>query len=428
MNKRKFGMRYLNITQGRFSSYSHKYLNAYDLAGEDTGIDKYVTFNELEVVGVLPYSSTGFANTVLFYDEENDVTLAFSHCNFIPAVCSVGNKIQSGITIYYEGTTGNVTGNHIHLEIGKGKQRTKTKINNIWQLKDLINIEDYFYIDDTYTTILNDDVYEFEIEGGELMEFKEGYQNLTYLDRTVNVYKQSFENIGLLSAIETGVENYKAVQTIDKIDNDFFHYAKVNCGFFNLTSGEHYGVEQGFDNDFAPKQDGLLCLYIDKENKPHYLKSSEYWLTRNDVILAFTPKAVLRHEGVDLSVVSTSYNPNLYQRTTNTLLLYLPDGKYAFMTTKGDLNLYECRDFAKQYGAVGIYALDGGNSTQMIVKGSKVQYTARKIANALTFYLEQLPSTDKPAKEDPEEELNKLKEENATLKQKLTEIDEIIKR
>lgn len=63
MIKRKFGMRYLNISQGRYNSFSHKNLNAYDLAGEDSGIDRFVTFNELEVVGILPYKTTGFANT-----------------------------------------------------------------------------------------------------------------------------------------------------------------------------------------------------------------------------------------------------------------------------------------------------------------------------------------------------------------------------
>ena len=112
MIKRKFGMRYLNISQGRFNSFSHKNLNAYDLAGEDSGIDRFITFNELEVIGILPYKTTGFANTVLFYDKDNDVTLAMSHCNNI-------NFLEKGLvlypedTIYYEGTTGKATGKMI---------------------------------------------------------------------------------------------------------------------------------------------------------------------------------------------------------------------------------------------------------------------------------------------------------------------------
>lgn len=36
MNKRKFGMRVLNISQSRFGTYSHKNLNTYDLTGSDS--------------------------------------------------------------------------------------------------------------------------------------------------------------------------------------------------------------------------------------------------------------------------------------------------------------------------------------------------------------------------------------------------------
>ena len=65
--------------------------------------------------------------------------------------------------------------NHIHLEIGKGRQTTKTKINSSeWGLKDWINIEDYFYIDEEYTTILNSP-YDFT-KGVDNMNFIEGYQ------------------------------------------------------------------------------------------------------------------------------------------------------------------------------------------------------------------------------------------------------------
>lgn len=37
--KRKFGMACLNISQGKYSGYSHATINAYDLAGMDTRID-----------------------------------------------------------------------------------------------------------------------------------------------------------------------------------------------------------------------------------------------------------------------------------------------------------------------------------------------------------------------------------------------------
>ena len=110
MIKRKFGMACLNISQGRYGGYSHKNLNAYDLCGMDNGIDRFRTFNDVTVIGIHEYSRTGFANTICFYDEVNDVTLAMTHVNSIPKGCYVGKVYHSGDTIYFEGTKGNATG------------------------------------------------------------------------------------------------------------------------------------------------------------------------------------------------------------------------------------------------------------------------------------------------------------------------------
>ena len=409
MIKRKFGMRYLNISQGRFNSFSHKNLNAYDLCGEDSGIDRFVTFNELEVIGILPYKTTGFANTVLFYDKDNDVTLAMSHCNNINFL-EKGLVLYPNDTIYYEGTTGKATGNHVHLEIGKGRQTTKTKINSSeWGLKDWINIEDYFYIDEEYTTILNSP-YEFT-KGVDNMNFIEGYQKLSWIGVPMHTYlMKSDQSIGMMSALQTGKENYEARATIDKIDNELIH-CKVNCNFFDLNNGQHYGVEQSFENDFAPKQESWLCLYIDKEGTPHICLSSDYWLTKNDVILACSPFAILRHEGNDVEFTSSAANVNLNSTSNKTMLLYMGDGKYAFVVTGTGLTYYQCRNFAKAYGALGVYFLDGGGSSQMIMNGTKILYTGRAIANVLTFYKTVEPQPVPPIEEPTEQMIEFTKDE-----------------
>ena len=400
MIKRKFGMRYLNISQGRYNSFSHKNLNAYDLAGEDSGIDRFVTFNELEVIGILPYKTTGFANTVLFYDKDNDVTFAMSHCNNINFL-EKGLVLYPNDTIYYEGTTGKATGNHIHLEIGKGRQTTKTKINSSeWGLKDWINIEDYFYIDDEYTTILNSP-YEFS-KGVDNMNFIKGYQKLSWIGVPMYTYlMKDDQSIGMMSALQTGKENYEARATIDKIDNELIHYCKINCNFFDLNNGQHYGVEQSFENDFAPKQESWLCLYIDKNHEPHCTPSSDYWLAKDDVILACSPFAILRHEGKDVEFTSSAAKVDLNSTSNKTMLLYMGNGKYAFVVTGTGLTYYQCRNFAKAYGALGVYFLDGGGSSQMIMNGTKVLYTGRAIANVLTFYKTVVSQPVVPPIEEP---------------------------
>lgn len=424
MIKRKFGMRFLNITQGRFNSFSHKNLNAYDLAGEDSGIDRFVTFNELEVIGILPYKTTGFANTVLFYDKDNDVTLAMSHCNNI-AFLQVGQIMHCGDYIYYEGTTGKATGNHIHLEIGKGRQTTKTKINSSeWGLKDWINIEDYFYIDEEYTTILNSP-YEFT-KGVDNMNFIEGYQKLSWIGVPMYTYlMKTDQSIGMMSALQTGKENYEARATIDKIDNELIHYCKVNCNFFDLNNGQHYGVEQSFENDFAPKQESWYALYIDKDGVPHYSLSSDYWLSKNDVILACSPFAILRHDGVDLELTSSAANVNLNSTSNKTMLLYMGEGKYAFVVTGTGLTYYQCRNFAKAYGALGVYFLDGGGSSQMIMNGTKILYTGRAIANVLTFYKTVEPQPVPPIEEPTEQMIEFTKDEYNQL---ISDLKDIVSR
>lgn len=151
MIKRQFGMKVLNITQGRYGTYSHKGLNAYDLGSIADVVEYFYAPCNLLVTGVLEYKKTGFANTVLFYDVENNVTLALTHIDNLMDKHKVGTVIESGSVMYASGTKGNATGKHIHLEIGSGKQYTKSKVNGVWQLKNLINIEDYFYINEQFT-------------------------------------------------------------------------------------------------------------------------------------------------------------------------------------------------------------------------------------------------------------------------------------
>ena len=263
----------------------------------------------------------------------------------------------------------------------------------------------------------------------ELGDVKVGFNNkfnvLSHNGQTIKVYVQQDDmDIGLMSA--AGSPDYKALQTIDKIDNDLEHWCKVNCNYFIMTSGndygQHLGVEQSFTMDLAPKDDGYLVVWIDKENKIHWDKSSNYWLSKDDVKLAFTPSAVMLADGQELSVYSASLGDKRSIANTQTLLLQCADGKYAFAVVTGSLNLYQCRDFAKSYGCTFMCAMDSGGSSQMIREGLKEVYTGRAIANVLTFYKvinqvdpEPTPDPDPTPEEPSQEEIEKLKAENVEL-------------
>lgn len=383
MIKRKFGMTCLNISQGRYNAYSHKNNNAYDLCGIDSGIDKFTTFNDLYCLNFQSYKSTGFGNTVLYYDKDNDVTLAFTHSNVTS--WKVGQTYKSGEVIYYEGTTGKATGNHIHLEIGKGKQTKKAYFKDIklWKLKDEINIEDYFYIDKSYTTIKNDKGYLFsytqEVAKKDTMSIKEGYQEIVYNNHKIHVYKQlDIQDIGMMSA--------DTVKTIDKIDDNHVHYCKINANYFNLSTGEHYGVEQSFTLDNAPKSEKYIALYVDNNNEIHYELSNNYWLSKSEVKFAMTPFCVLLDNGKDVDVISTAYGDKRNTKNSQTLLMQLSDKRYCFAIVVSGMTPYDCRTWAKSIGATFLACFDSGGSSQMIVNGTKKVYTGRALPNVLTFY------------------------------------------
>lgn len=457
MKKRKFGMAVLTISQGRYNAYSHKYVNAYDLSGMDAGIDRYRAYYDLTVIGVHPYASTGFANTVHFYDAENDVTLAMTHCNSIPSGCVVGHVFHSGETIYYEGTqpargATKPTGNHIHLEIGKGRQPSKSKnAHGVYELRNTINIEDYFYLDKAYTTVKNDGGYAFSFSEEEsepvTQEIPLGYSTRAWNGNLVHLYRQNVKNreIGMMSA--SGADLMKAVQDITDIDDDRVHYAKINCNYFINVSGarygEHLGVEQSPTVNAVPRQgNNYLAFWIDKENQPHYDYSSNYWLEPSDVKLACTPACIMLFDGNDEDIISVGLGDKRNTASTQTVLMRMPeDGSYVFCVTgTANFNAYNCRQMAKDLGSDLCVLFDSGGSSQMVADGKAVVHTGRKIPNVLTIYA-------KPAEEPaegggngeteqggtvthPDEnealkaQIEALQKENETLKEQVKDLEE----
>ncbi|MFV0551064.1 MAG: N-acetylmuramoyl-L-alanine amidase family protein [Anaerorhabdus sp.] len=229
-----------------------------------------------------------------------------------------------------------------------------------------------------------------EATGGEgVGNFKEGYQSLSLLGSIVHVYKKKLvQKLGMMSA--EGSIPERAVQNIDKIDNEFIHWCKINCGYFEMENkaiyGQHYGVEQSFTNDFAPKQNDWLVAWLDKDNSMHYDTANNYWLWKKDVQCAFSPAVIMSCDGkIELVSKAVGYS-KVTNKTTQSVLIELPGKEYVFAVFTGNVNLLQVRDFAKSYGAVMLYALDSGGSAQMISEGAKKRYTGRAIPNVLTFF------------------------------------------
>ena len=448
------GMRTINVTQGNYSNYTHKGINALDLAGEDSGKDVWRAKNLWKCVNVLPYDTTGFANTCLFSpcDEQGNLvnintpngikslTIALTHDNLIRVV---KNGIYSGDDfIYMEGTKGNASGNHIHAEACFSFVNSKVKLTgnqyyggSTWVLPNAVPLHEALFLLDGYNRIVNDGGYDWktvssiEYEEKE-MEFKEGYQEVYFKGVKAHAYKlKEGQKLGLMSAVVPDKENWQAVATIQNIDNSKIHYCKINANRFVMATGEHIGVEQSFENDFAPKQDAFIALWQSKDGSFGFTDADEYWDTKDNVNFACSPDVVLMKDNEVLKYIAKGVeSTRLTQRTQQSLLIVLKDNSIVLAVTEA-ISLNDVVDVLKGT-AKDIYAFDGGGSAQMIVNGEKKQYTGRAISCVITAYKDSLE--DEPEHQDPEvpdvpSVEDELKEENEKLKQendKLTKMNE----
>jgi LysM repeat protein len=187
MEKALFPMKYLNISQGINGSYSHKGTMKIDITGSGTGIDNaYAPYT-----GVIKKIDTKDANQVWFESlnpvkyadgTEDYMTIIFAHDNDVSNLY-VGKVINQGDIFYQEGTAGNATGNHIQLDVGKGKY-----VDNGWYQNDVGQWVIYNEIDPTKalwvkndTVIINNGGYTWKVTNTNT------YQETTK-DNTSNVY------------------------------------------------------------------------------------------------------------------------------------------------------------------------------------------------------------------------------------------------
>lgn len=403
MRKLIFGMRFLRETQIENGSYSHKNLLAVDYAGKDSMIESWVALDgTYKVLAIFPYSTTGFSNTMLITpcDEkgqpekvlcadgiERNVTIALSHDNSLNY--KKGDLIVPGSVIYDEGIAGKATGNHIHCEMGEGIIYSKVKASDgQWKMpRELYPSKVFFLLSGYHEIQEGNKRYKWTETEGEKMKLKEGYQLLTHLGQKIHVYKQCpDEKMGLISA--KGNIPYKAVDDITRIDDDRIHACKVNWNYFDMKTGQHYGVEISPQNEFVPHTEEYLALYqLKDEQELNTVKSSDFWLTRGNVEFACTPFATLFNKGKDCKMISSGVGNKLGIRNTQTFVMGFEDGRHAFGVCSGKLTPEQCVTFAKQFEGLNHISFgDSGGSSQMIVNRVKKVYTGRKIPNVLTFY------------------------------------------
>lgn len=167
MEKPIYPSPYMRITQG-FMTGTHLDSYAIDDAGSDTGID----YIKAPFTGIIKRIYTGDANEVWLESSEpviypdgtvDYMTMMFAHDNDVSNLF-VGKIINLGERFYEEGTKGNVSGNHVHMECGRGKfTGNGWHLNNAgyYSINNGKNPVDCLWIDDSIT-ILNNNGYIFK--------------------------------------------------------------------------------------------------------------------------------------------------------------------------------------------------------------------------------------------------------------------------
>lgn len=406
-------MKYLNISQSRYTGISHKKLNAYDLAGKDTGIDDFIAYYPYEIISIHRYNKItkkGFANTIHFYDRENNVTLAMTHIDEIPKSFYVGKKFNIGDVMYKEGRVGRATGNHIHLEIGKGKQVKKILKNGEYQLSSFINIEDYFFVDDSII-IKETKGIKFEHRNEEYTNMNSGFKKFYWQGQLIYFYKQSAnEEITLINSPYKDLRNIRDFVENEKYKQGLDITCAVNASYFIFDGkerGQILGRTQGINTDERPDKDGYLDLVITPENK---LVSGDFdsweWLKPYAKLGVSYACCVLK-DGKDIAEYSSAIGKEkLTKKYTQTLLMKDKEGLFSFAVVRGLMNGADCREFAKEHGMTDCYMLDSGGSSQMLTKNDEGYITGRALPNVLVFY--KLPKS--------EETINEPTKENTIIK------------
>ena len=114
----------MRITQG-YNEGTH--MDSYAL--DDAGIDSGISTLKAPFTGIIKKIYSADANEVWLESIEeveypdgtiDYMTIMFAHSNNVDNLF-VGKKISQGAPFYSEGTKGQATGNHCHIECGKGK-------------------------------------------------------------------------------------------------------------------------------------------------------------------------------------------------------------------------------------------------------------------------------------------------------------------
>ena len=152
-----FPLEFMYLTQGEMGDYSHKGMYAMDFQGMYNASSRryrcpYYAPCDLKLVAIADASNHAFVytslNEVNFIDGTSDYfTILVAHDN---SSYSVGRVVNQGFELGKTGTFGNVTGDHVHIEVKKGTyEGMEYNEYGVYMMKNENHLYDLFGVNDT---------------------------------------------------------------------------------------------------------------------------------------------------------------------------------------------------------------------------------------------------------------------------------------
>ena len=161
-----YGMKVIDISQLPYSNYSHSNA-ALDMCGVDNGVDFWFAQGRWKCIAgewgngtyfFTAVDSNGDITKVHCADgKDREITIALTHSLKQYVKTTVGKIYENGQPMYEEGTKGQATGNHIHVEVAEGKQDTKhydAKLK-VWRMNCELNPLEVMYVNDAFSRVEN---------------------------------------------------------------------------------------------------------------------------------------------------------------------------------------------------------------------------------------------------------------------------------
>ena len=260
LQKAYFPMKVLNISQGYGNKAdTHKKSYAIDFCGKDTGKDPVYAPFDCKVSKL--YVKEGHANTV-WLTSLNKVLCANGYVGYM--TMNIGHPedidklklrqvFKQGDLICHEGKTGYATGNHIHLELGKGTKAgwNLVKTGNLeeWVILNKVKAEDYLFLKEG--TVIKNNIYR-----GIKYNFK--YDTLEYETGT-------YKTLGIIKIRSGPGTNYEQKKVKDITEDGRKHVTSINLNAkASYKKGTIFDVlEIIYNNDssiWGRGYSGYVCL------------------------------------------------------------------------------------------------------------------------------------------------------------------------